>query len=132
YHVAKKPILELTRGANVAMTEAVFAPDLERFRKLDAREISSGIPWGLPLLDDYVRLRNGELTVIGGASSLGKTSLLIDGVVRLARAGVHCIVFSAETGPESLRNRFLARVAEIDSRALRGERSRRLTEAEWK
>jgi len=132
YHEAKKTIADLMAGSQEDMVHVgPFEDDVARIRQLDAREISSGVPWGFPGLDDFVRLRGSEMTVVGGMQSLGKTAFMVDGVIRLARAGVHAFVFSAETGRTSLRQRLIARAAEVDSRALRGERQGRMTSEEW-
>jgi replicative DNA helicase len=84
--------------------------------------VQAGVKWGFDGLDEYVRFRRREVTVVGGMPSLGKTWIMLDAAYRLASAGVPVFIFSAETGRDALRMRLLARAAEVDSRALRGER----------
>lgn len=134
YHMAKKGILNLVGLAEQPMEAAgSFAPDLERVERFDRKELESGTPWGIPGLDRYVRLRPSEMTVVGAMQSLGKTHLMVDAAYRLAKAGVPVFVFSAETGRASLRQRIIGRAAEVDTLALRGERtSGRLSDLEWK
>jgi replicative DNA helicase len=47
---------------------------------------------------------------------------LVDSAVRSSSRGIPTFVFSAETAETGLRNRLIANVAGIDSKALRGER----------
>lgn len=134
HHLARLSTIEFMRSGRVPMERAgSFRSDLERISQYDSGEVVGGIPWGFPGIDELTRLRNKEMTVVGGAPSLGKTYLMTDAAYRLAAAGVPVFVFSAETGMESLRQRLLGRVAEVDTRALRGERKgQRLTSGEWK
>lgn len=132
HHLGKLKLLELTRGARMPLRRAgSFRRDLERVSRYDSGEATAGLLTEFPALDPFVRYRFGELMVVGGAPSMGKTALLVDASVRLARQGVPVFVFSAETGEESLRNRLLGRQAHVDTRALRGERRDRLSKAEW-
>ena len=132
YHLAKRGLLELVGDAAAPMEHVgSIAPDLDRIRRFDARELEAGLEWGIPGLDRYTRLRPSEMTVVGAPPSIGKTSLLIDASYRLAKAGVPVFVFSAETGRQSLRQRLIGRAAEVDTLALRGERGGKLTSEEW-
>lgn len=123
YRHAMPSLLDIASSSGEQMERlGGFGDDLALIKALDAGEARLGIPWGLPGLDDYVRLRNSELTIIGGMSSLGKTSLVIDGAYRIAQTGVPVFLFSAETGRRSLRFRLLSRASKVDSLAIRGER----------
>lgn len=123
YHLAKRGLLSLVGAAAQPMEHVgSFDADIDRIKRFDAREIESGLKWGIPGLDRYTRLRPCEMTVIGAMQSIGKTHLMIDALYRLSKAGVPVFVFSAETGRQSLRQRILGRAAEVDTLALRGER----------
>ena len=133
YHLAKRGVLALVGDAAAPMEHVgSIAADLDRIKRFDAHELEAGLEWGIPGLDRYTRLRPGEMTVVGALPSMGKTHLLVDAAYRLAKADVPVFVFSAETGRQSLRQRLIGRAAEVDTRALRGERAAgKLTSAEW-
>jgi replicative DNA helicase len=85
-------------------------------------EAESGFSWGIEGLDRHTRLRDAELVVIGAPPSMGKTALMVNAMVTIARQGIPVIAFSAETGQRSLEIRLLSHLAKLDSKALRGER----------
>lgn len=119
YHRANATLQELVVDADQPMV-AVGSFEAE-LRAIETQTEPEGLPWPLPDLADFVRLRRAELTIVGAMPSRGKTWLMIDAAVALARAGVPVLVFSAETGPRNLRRRILANAAEADSRKLSGE-----------
>jgi hypothetical protein len=122
HYRAKESILGLVRQSTSPMEHVGdFGADLARIDRLNAGEDSNGYRWGIPGLDSVTRLRPSELTVVGALPSMGKTWLMVDGMYRLAKQGVAVFCFSAETGRESLRQRLLARAAQVDSAKLKGE-----------
>ncbi len=132
HHVAKRSLADLHTESRTPMeVVGTFDDDLDRIGRLDSGEEESGILWRFDGLDEVTRFRNKEVTVVGGFSSLGKTALMMDGAWRLGNAGVPVFIFSAETGRSALRTRLLGRAAEVDTRALRGERREKLTSGEW-
>lgn len=133
YHVATKSVLDLVTGTSAEMEHVgEFTEDLTRIQKYDARTESSGLFWGIPGLDKYIRLRGSEITFIGGMQSSGKTWLMINGAYELAdKQNIPVFMFSAETGRESLRQRLLSCASGVSLSALKGERATPLTSAEW-
>jgi replicative DNA helicase len=73
-----------------------------------------------------------SLYVVEGAVVTHNTAFMVDRMYDLARRGVPVLGFSAETGEESLTDRMMSRVANVDSILLRGEGPRPLTEEENK
>ena len=132
YHMAKKSILELVQAADEPMKKFTHLDEhMERIHRFAAGE-TVGLSTQFPGLDEYMRFRNSELIVIGAMQSIGKTQFMVDCMYRLASAGIPVFGFSAETGVDTLTDRFMSRAAEIDSRALRNERSTGpLTPDEW-
>jgi replicative DNA helicase len=55
------------------------------------------------------------------------TAFMVDSNIRVARQGIPTFAFSGETMEHGFRNRLIANVAGIDSRAMRGERIDELT-----
>lgn len=130
---ARPAILELV-GKQEGETRRLgsFKEDLERIQAFDEGRAVSGILTGIDGLDQWTRYRNSEYFVIAARPSMGKTQSMIHSSVSLARRGIRALVFSAETGEVSLRDRFISHVARVDSRLLRGELGRKLTSDEWK
>lgn len=118
YRRAELTLQELVVEADQPMTAVgSFEAELEALERDLEPE---GLPWPIPGMDD-LRLRPGELTVVGAMPSRGKTWLMVDAAVGLARMGIPVLVFSAETASRNLRRRILANVAEVDSRKLSRE-----------
>jgi replicative DNA helicase len=70
-------------------------------------------PSGFPMLDAYLDggLRGGELTLIGGAQGLGKTTLALQMLTHSALSGTGGVVISFEHDAPSLLARLIASVA---------------------
>ena len=133
YQVANRSIIQLVQESSAEMERlGDFESDVELVRKYDSGLVQSGIEWGTAALNRHSRIRNSELTVIGGFPSLGKTAFMVDNAVEMARKGVTVPIFSAETSRKPLRMRFLSSVSGVDLTALRGERpGMKLTKQEW-
>jgi len=66
------------------------------------------LEWGIPALDEVCAILVGDLTVIGGASSMGKSALAKVAAVHNARKGVGCIVASMDDRRAKLGQRSIA------------------------
>lgn len=71
-------------------------------------EQTSYIPTGIPALDKYLNLSPGNLFLIGGRPSAGKTALSLQIAVKQARLGFKVCYFSLETDPATLTKRIIA------------------------
>lgn len=131
YHVATKPILALVGETTSPLAKADWSAALKRARTRNSGTANIGVSWGLPVLDDYTRLRPAELIVIGARPSIGKTAFMVDRALDLAHRGIPVFVFSGETGEIGLTDRFLSCEAGIDSMRLRGEGLTPLTPEEY-
>jgi KaiC/GvpD/RAD55 family RecA-like ATPase len=130
YHIAKKPILALCGDAKHPLAKPDWRRVLTRIRARNSGEEQPGIEWRTAGLDQYTRLRRAEFVVIGARPSVGKTAFMVDAAVNIASDKVPVFLFSGETGETGLTDRLMARVSGIDSKRLRGEGLRKLTEAE--
>lgn len=66
------------------------------------------IPTGLSVLDKHLKLSPGNLFIIGGRPSAGKTALSLQMACEMARRGLRVCYFSLETGPDTLAARIIA------------------------
>lgn len=66
------------------------------------------IPTGLSVLDKHLKLSPGNLFIIGGRPSAGKTALSLQMACEMARRGLRVCYFSLETGPDTLTARIIA------------------------
>ena len=66
------------------------------------------IPSGIPVLDKHLHLSPGNLFIIGGRPSAGKTALSLQMACEQARRGFRVCYFSLETDPDTLTVRVIA------------------------
>lgn len=66
------------------------------------------IPTGVSVVDKFLHLSPGNLFIIGGRPSAGKTALSLQMACEQARRGFRVCYFSLETDPRTLTNRIIA------------------------
>lgn len=66
------------------------------------------IKTGLPKLDESLHISKGNLVIIGGRPSAGKTALSLQMACNMAREGHKVVYFSLETDPDTLIARIIA------------------------
>lgn len=72
-----------------------------------------GLTTSIKRLDEKTRgLKNSELTIVGGRSSMGKSSLMVDMI--LANVEQHSLVFSMEMSAKLLIERMIANLAGVN------------------
>lgn len=87
-------------------------------RKSDKTPPPEYITFGIAALDDALSVRPGDVVVIGGYASAGKTLLALQFAVHMAKKYTVGF-FSLETNEDKLGERLISRYAEIDFRAIK-------------
>ena len=93
----------------------------ERIEKREGGSHVTGIATGYYELDGLTcGLQNGEMIIIAGRPSMGKTSLALNIAGHIGvEEGVPVAIFSLETGSQQLAERFLCSGSEIDAQKVR-------------
>lgn len=94
-------------------------------KRLEARyhnkQAVTGVPTGFPEFDEMTAgLQDGDLIIIGGRPSMGKTSFVMNCAQYAAiEHGTPSLVFTCEMSGDALTERLLASEARVDSNSLR-------------
>ena len=104
----------------------------ERWR---SGKVSDGLKTGFTDMDKLLSLRKGELMILAGRPSMGKSALAFDIVINAARQmkadgdkGT-VVIFSAEMSKESVASRFACSIAGVNSHRIRRNKA---TTEEWR
>jgi replicative DNA helicase len=113
--------------------QPVLARVFERIDHLYHQENKSdvtGVPTGFLDLDERTAgLQPGELVIVAGRPSMGKTALALNFAEHVAvRNGIPVAIFSMEMGATQLAMRLLGSIAKVDQHKMR---TGRLNDEEW-
>lgn len=102
---------------------------IELFQTQKGSEVT-GVPSGYPNLDrELAGLQRGDLIIVAGRPSMGKTSLALNIAENVGiRQELPVAVFSMEMGSEQLTQRMISSVSGIDAQHLR---KAQLSDEEW-
>ncbi len=130
---AERRVREATLGAaNASRLQELGRVAYRRWEHLQATKAQKGViglPTGFRNLDGVLGgLMPGDLNVLAARPSLGKTSLALGIIARVARRGVPVLLFSLEMSAEQIADRLVCAGAKLDSLAVR---TRTLSEDEW-
>ena len=120
---AERKIFEVTekriRGTAVALKDLVTHV-YELIEKRDGKMVT-GLPTGYYVLDDITSgLQNGEMIIIAGRPSMGKTSLALNMAEHIGvTEKMPVAIFSLEMGRQQLAERFLCSLGGIESQFVR-------------
>lgn len=131
---AEKAIYDITMRKGGEELQPIQPVLLNTFEKIELLVKNNGriegVPTGYAELDDLLTgLHGGELVLIAGRPSMGKTSIGMNMIENAAiRAGKRAAVFSLEMPSEQLAMRMLCTEAQVDmQRVRRGQ----LSDEEW-
>ncbi len=124
---AESDVLAISQGATRVKRDFVGIDKTlsDVMEELDARAKTPGklvgVPTGFERLDRLTNgMRRGDLIIIAGRPSMGKTAMALNIVEHVAlESALPALVFSMEMGSTQLGERMLASTARIDSQRLR-------------
>lgn len=101
-------------------------------RLFERKELITGVPSGYTDLDTMTAgLQGGDLVIVAGRPSMGKTAFCVNVVEHAAIHAAHpisALIFSLEMGKEQLVQRMLCSVSRVDASRLR---TGHLGESDW-
>ena len=128
---------ELLESALVKMSmrhksEPVKAPVLvkEAAQRLKERHSNkgkiTGVPYGLPDLDDATSgMHRGELVIVAGRPSMGKSAFAFNVAGNACDLGNHGMIFSLEMGRMDITDRMLSSIGAVQADRLGGQKDYR-------
>ncbi len=126
---------ELARKMSLALSGTSRMPRMtgqERFTALYEKLKSGGkpqyLPWGIPTADRATYAELGDMILLGGYSSSGKTLLSLLMAMAQAKAGYKVGYYSLETDPYKLTARQAASMAQIPLERLKKQA---LQDSDW-
>lgn len=108
------------------MTAAERANDF--YQRMKGQDKPKYLPWGIPTADRAVYAELGDMILLGGYASSGKTLLSITMAMAQAKAGYKVGYYSLETSPQKMTDRQIAALSGVPLGKIK---ARSFTEAEW-
>ena len=96
--------------------------------RMNSKEKPKYLPWGIPTADRATYAELGDVILLGGYSSSGKTLLSVLMAMAQAKAGYKVGYYSLETRPEKMADRIFASVAKVPLDKIK---TRNFSEGEW-
>jgi replicative DNA helicase len=122
---AEHAVFDLSRTQDLSQAAPVRTLLEDTFRELDRRDgTSSGVPTGFYQLDDLTGgLHAGELVIVAGRPSMGKTTFALNVAYNVAVHGkVPTAIFSLEMSRQQITKNVLCSHAMVEASKLRGGR----------
>ena len=108
------------------MTASERAGDF--FERMKGKDKPRYLPWGIPTADRAVFAQLGDMILLGGYASSGKTLLSIAMAMAQAKAGYRVGYYSLETSPQKMMDRQIAALAQVPLGKIK---QREFFDAEW-
>lgn len=97
-------------------------------RRMQSEAKPKYLPWGIPSADRAVYAELGDMILLGGYASSGKTLLSITMAQAQAKAGYRVGYYSLETSAQKMTDRQIAALAKVPLGKLK---ARQFSESEW-
>ncbi len=101
---------------------------IDFYARMKSEDKPKYLPWGLPTADRCVYAELGDMILLGGYASSGKTLLSIAMAQAQAKAGYKIGYYSLETSPQKMTDRQMAALSKVPLDRLK---KRDFTESEW-
>lgn len=102
--------------------KSILPDTLERLDKINRGEIELGIDTHLPVLNSYIRFLPGQLTILAGRTSTGKTALALNIAEHIALARREAVmIISLEMSAMELLERVIFSQARVNSNKLKNQ-----------
>ncbi len=108
------------------MTAAERADDF--YQRMKSPDKPKYLPWGIPTADRAVYAELGDVILLGGYASSGKTLLSITMAMAQAKAGYKVGYYSLETSPRKMTDRQISALSGVPLGKIK---TREFTEEEW-
>ncbi len=134
---AERSVLEIARqeggnsGESFKDIEELLGESIDKIEELfKSKETVTGVPTGFTRLDQLTTgLQGGELVIVAGRPSMGKTSFSMNIVENaIMKKGVPVAIFSMEMPGNQIATRMLSSLSRINSNKLR---TGQLSESDW-
>lgn len=96
--------------------------------RMQSQEAPEYLPWGIPIADRCVYAELGDMILLGGYASSGKTLLSIAMATVQAKAGYRVGYYSLETSPKKMTDRQMAALSGVPLWKIK---RRKFGEEEW-
>lgn len=103
-------LLAAQREERVWSYKAMLESYLDRQQ---SKEKLDFLDWGIPELNEKVKISQGRFVILGAPSSTGKTAFALQLAYNIARAGKRVGFFSYETSQEDAADRLFANTADV-------------------
>ena len=127
---------ELSRKMSLVLSSSdrmprMTGPELSAnfWERMNSKDKPKYLPWGIPTADRATYAELGDMILLGGYSSSGKTLLSVLMAMAQAKAGYKVGYYSLETRPEKMADRIFASVAKVPLDKIK---TRDFSEDEWK
>lgn len=108
------------------MTAVERATDF--YQRMQRKDKPKYLPWGFPTIDRTTYAELGDMILLGGYSSSGKTLLSVLMAAAQARAGYRVGYYSLETGPKKMTDRQAAALSHVPLNKIK---DRNFSESDW-
>lgn len=96
--------------------------------RMQSQEAPKYLPWGIPVADRCVYAELGDMILLGGYASSGKTLLSITMATAQAKAGYRVGYYSLETSPQKMSDRQVASLSKVPLWKIK---RKQFSEEEW-
>lgn len=98
------------------------------YERMKRKDKPKYLPWGIPTADRAVFASIGDMILLGGYASSGKTLLSISMAMAQAKAGYKIGYYSLETSPEKITDRQIAALANVPLKKIK---TQEFNDCEW-